>query len=217
MCPVCLGVKMDKVMVGDAGARLALDACRRCGGVWFELGEVQRIRRQPLTALMGRLPMAREDVRTLCHGCHAPLDRNAEQCAACGESNHLDCPSCSTRMLRQQHGAIVLDVCASCKGVWFDRSELQEIWKLEVDRALAHQQVPEGMQPQLRDVVLLDALFWAPDLMFYGMVAGADVAGATVTAIGSAPEAAAGAAEVVGEAAGGLFETIAEIIGNIFN
>ena len=45
-CPVCLGVKMEKTVVGKGEGgpdSLTLDHCARCGGMWFELGEVQRL------------------------------------------------------------------------------------------------------------------------------------------------------------------------------
>ena len=47
-CPVCLGVQMVKTPVrptrrGQSGGVL-LDHCERCGGVWFEAGEVQQMR-----------------------------------------------------------------------------------------------------------------------------------------------------------------------------
>ena len=38
-CPVCLGVAMTKTPIGRDGA-LVLDHCARCGGVWFDAGEL---------------------------------------------------------------------------------------------------------------------------------------------------------------------------------
>ncbi|HUP89470.1 MAG TPA: zf-TFIIB domain-containing protein, partial [Longimicrobiales bacterium] len=34
------------------------------------------------------------------------------------------------QMDRKQKGKMVLDLCSSCTGVWFDREELQQIWKM---------------------------------------------------------------------------------------
>ena len=39
-CPVCEGVEMSKVR--PSGSRkLLLDYCGRCGGMWFDQGEVE--------------------------------------------------------------------------------------------------------------------------------------------------------------------------------
>jgi len=41
-CPICLK-KMEKVIVGKAGAVLLIDRCRRGDGLWFDSGELQDI------------------------------------------------------------------------------------------------------------------------------------------------------------------------------
>jgi Zn-finger nucleic acid-binding protein len=42
-CPVCLGATLQKSTIRD-NAPLTLDYCKRCGGIWFDHGEVQRLR-----------------------------------------------------------------------------------------------------------------------------------------------------------------------------
>jgi len=214
-CPVCLGVKMEKATVvtqGDHGeGELTLDHCPRCGGMWFELGEVQRLRSEPPESLWTHVPTRAERHRAQCHACRAFLDRDEPECGACGAKARLNCPACDTTMLRARRSELTLDVCKQCKGVWFDHHELDEIWKLERNRFLAKRgggELARRKDDRGTDV-LFETLFWTPDLVFLG----AHAAGHGVAA---AAEAAPAAVEAVGEAAGGVFETIVEIVAGVF-
>ena len=139
-CPVCLGVKMEKTPVGS-GAKgddpLLLDHCPRCGGMWFELGEVQRLRAQPRETLWTQVPSREERHRAQCHSCRALVDRDAHECVTCGAKTHLQCPVCEKDMLQVRHDSLTLDVCKRCKGIWFDHHELESIWELERDKLIA--------------------------------------------------------------------------------
>ncbi len=221
-CPVCLGVPMEKVSLRRTDEGLVLDHCARCGGVWFEKGEVPRLAQQDPAELWKHIPPRASAPRPPCHGCFAPLDRDADACAACGTKNELSCPTCDRRMERRTHENLTLDVCAHCRGVWFDHAELKSVWTL----ALAHvseQRAGRGSDAALvAGDVLLQSLFWAPDLVFHAgeaAVHGAShVAGALANAsAGGAADAAMGAAEVVGGAAESVFETIMNIIASIFD
>jgi Zn-finger nucleic acid-binding protein len=209
---VCLGSHLEKTRVGRGG-ELELDHCRRCGGVWFELGEVQRLRHQRSRALWKRISPIPPDARTLCHSCHAPIDRNAESCAACGARNILDCPVCEQPLEAQTYQDIRLDICKSCRGVWFDHAELAAIWKLELAKDVTRRRA-SGLAPTLDapGLVVADALMFMPDVLFLG-------ARATGYALSGAAEAVAGSgvADAVAEAAGSVFEVIVEIIGGIFS
>lgn len=214
-CPVCLGVKMEKTTVGtraDGSAALTLDHCARCGGMWFELGEVQRLSFERPESLWSRIPVRDEPHRAQCHSCRALLDRDAPECAGCGAKTRLDCPACGTRMLLVREKALTLDVCKRCKGVWFDHHELDEIWKLERGRFVVKREKGGKLARRKGDEgtdVLFETLFWTPDLVFLG----AHAAGHGVAA---AAEAAPGALDAVGEAAGSVFETIVEIVAGVF-
>ena len=214
-CPVCLGVKMEKTTLGtggDAPGSLTLDHCARCGGMWFELGEVQRLSFERPESLWSRIAVRDEPHRAQCHSCRAFLNRGAPKCDGCGAKTRLDCPACDTTMLVVRQDALTLDVCKRCKGVWFDHHELEEIWKLERDRFLANRE-KGGKLARQKDArgreVLFETLFWTPDLVFLG----AHAAGHGVAA---AAEAAPAALDAVGEAAGGVFETIVEIVAGVF-
>jgi Zn-finger nucleic acid-binding protein len=221
-CPVCLGVQMEKVQIAEAGRVLTLDHCTRCGGVWFEKGEAQQLARFSPSDLWRHIPPRQTAPSPPCHGCHAPLARDAERCGACGTKNELQCPMCERTMERRQHAGLTLDVCAACKGVWFDHAELRSVWTLAIAE-LSRKRPGRGAEAlAVGGDVLLESLFWAPGLTLHAGAALAHGVGSAASALGSvsvdgAASAAMGAAEAVGGAAEGLFEMIMDIIGSIFD
>lgn len=128
-CPVCLNSVMNKSAI-QAQQPFTLDHCDNCGGTWFDAGEVLKLRGckpQDVLALMANV----EGIfQQQCQSCGGSIERNEERCQACGKPNVLNCPRCKTQMERKQKGRLVLDLCSSCSGVWFDREELQQIWNL---------------------------------------------------------------------------------------
>ena len=243
-CPVCLGVKMTKVrlplgggapVAGGAaaggaaagttaaaapGEELVLDHCDRCGGVWFELGEVQQLRRCDPSALWSAI-VRREGVHSMqCHSCSAHVPRTASHCAACGWEVRLDCPTCDRKMDISQQSGLRLDYCRNCKGVWFDHDELASIWNLEAG-ALMQRRHGSAMSEGAEGV--LGLLMYDPFAMYYGIHAAGYVAGSAANALSHAPEMISAAPEMVAEAAGAatevaasLFSTIVEIIAGLF-
>lgn len=206
-CPVCLGVKLEKLQIGD---ELVLDHCPRCGGLWFELGEVQTLGGRRPDALWDTVE-ARSDVhRARCHSCRSFVERDADRCPVCDAKNRLDCPSCAETMKQVAHDNLVVDVCRRCEGIWFDHHELEAIWTLERDRLVARYRDQGKVAKVARDgsEVLLETLVWAPELVVYGAVAAGKVASAVL-------EAAPGILEVLGDAAASVFETLVEIIAGI--
>jgi Zn-finger nucleic acid-binding protein len=221
-CPVCLGVQMEKVQMGNATSLLVLDHCPRCGGVWFEKGEAQQLTRHAPAELWKHIPPRESGPKPPCHGCHAPLDRDADRCAVCGAKNELACPICDKTMQRRHESGLTLDVCANCKGIWFDHAELKSLWAITLDAANRRRPGRASEAAAVGGDILLESLFWAPGLVIDTGVAAAHGLGQAVGALGGisvdgAASAAMGAAEVVGGAAEGLFETILSIIGSIFD
>ena len=225
-CPVCLGVAMQKAVVQGAGADVTIDACPRCGGIWFERGEARQIARHVPDALWKAVPRPSEPVRPPCHGCGARLDRDAERCAACGHRNVLRCPSCDLEMERRTHGALVLDLCRRCEGVWFDHVELSSIWRVNLTAATERAARHPGRGGEAMAVggdVLVSAMIWTPDLVLHGAFAATHAASAmtqsvgAVASSGAAAEAATAAVGVVGDAASGVFSMIADIIAGLFD
>jgi Zn-finger nucleic acid-binding protein len=216
-CPVCLGATMKKVHIADRSRDVMLDYCPRCGGMWFELGEVQSLRAHPAQSLWSRVERRTEHFRMPCHNCQAIIDRNAAECSACGWKNVLQCPSCDRPMQAETHDGLRLDVCRKCRGVWFDHIELEAIWAI----SLTPKRAPAGGRNQLgaTDVGwgVAEVLVYSPDLLFYGAHASGMLIEGASGALSNAPELLGSAAGAVGDAAGGVFEAIVEIISGIFN
>jgi len=43
------------------------------------------------------------------------------------ELHFLHCPKCGQRLAPERYGAVEIDVCAGCKGLWLDAHELDQI------------------------------------------------------------------------------------------
>ena len=206
-CPVCVGVVMEKARLDGNAAGLTVDFCPRCGGLWFDRGEVGQIAQRQPQSIQKFVPERADRVRPPCPECSTPLDRDAEKCVACGHRNVIDCPVCDEPMERRPHSGLVLDFCRRCHGVWFDNAELSAIWRMNLAAATRARRGRGARALDAGGDVLLQAMFWSPDLVVYGGMATAHVVG----------ELAGPAAEVVGEAAEGVFSSILEIIAGLFD
>jgi Zn-finger nucleic acid-binding protein len=225
-CPVCLGAKMEKRTARGLSTAVTLDVCMRCGGIWFERGEMRQLAAQSPESLWCEVPRRTETVRPPCHGCGAPLHRDAERCAVCGRRNVLHCPRCDLQMERRAQGDLMLDLCRRCDGVWFDHVELEGLWRLSLLAATARIHTPSQGAGSAAGNAIVESLVYAPDLVVHGASAAVQVTSAAVESIGSAAlggaaeagvHAAGAAAELIGHAAEGVFTLIAEIIGGLFD
>jgi Zn-finger nucleic acid-binding protein len=214
-------VKLSHVGLGP-GPDLVLDACARCGGIWFDRGEIARLRRYQPKALWKKIAPPTEAFRGPCQDCGALMDRNALHCPACGRENVINCPACGDTVRLAREAGLDVDACRRCGGVWFDAVELSRIWNGELDKALDRRRragAVAGREPG-RAPVLLDAMadpfltIWMVDGAFH---AGAAVAGGAGHLIGAAPEAAAAVVEGTAGVAESVFEAIAAIIEGIFS
>lgn len=197
---------MDKAQVKGPGGFLTLDHCGRCGGIWFERGEVQQLAARDPAALWAEVAPRADTPRPPCHHCQALIDRDAEKCEACGKPNVLDCPTCDLEMKRHAVNGLLLDVCERCQGVWFDHKELAAVWKLSIDAAtVARRRRPSAAGDALAvgGDVLLNTMFWAPGLVVDGAIGAAHLGGAAL--------------EVAGGAAEGVFEAILGFISSLFD
>jgi Zn-finger nucleic acid-binding protein len=217
-CPVCLGVTMKKAPVGPGGGAPYVDCCTRCGGLWFELGEVELARQQTPDALSAYVARHPGPARTQCHACHGLMTRDAP-CPHCGHAPAIDCPSCARTLEVVEHAGMVLDACRHCRGIWFDRHELSLIWEHERSAAIDRLRRRGRLTPEAehRSVALLEGLWYVPDLAFYGAYAGVEAVSSAAQAAGSAPEVVEAALEASGEAAASVFEVVVAIVGGIFS
>jgi Zn-finger nucleic acid-binding protein len=201
-CPVCL-IMMDKAQVKGRAGVLTLDHCSRCGGVWFERGEVQALAMSQPAALWTEVAPRADLPKPLCHHCQSPIDRDAPKCGACGKPNVLNCPSCDQTMRRHEVNGLVLDVCERCHGVWFDNRELSAVWRLSVEAMQRRRSSGLGEAAAIGGDVLLNTMFWAPGLVVEGAIGAAHLGGAAI--------------EVAGGAAEGVFEAILGFISSLFD
>jgi hypothetical protein len=217
-CPVCLGATMEKVAIG--GARdLILDHCPRCGGIWFEYGEVPLLRERGPSALWARMPRRDGISRAQCHACHALIVRDSDRCGACGHRTRFHCPACQQPMEPVRLGERTFDVCKRCRGVWFDHHELAAVWDHEKHNALERRlgQDASARESAGGSVVLLDAMAYSPDVVWFGAHAAGHVVDASVAGMAHAPQAIGAAAEVAAEAATSVFDVILEIVAGFFS
>lgn len=213
-CPVCLGARMEKLKP-SADVDLLLDSCKRCGGIWFDAGEVDRLRQCHPQALAAHVVLGQDAHRMKCHACHAGMPRNADRCPACKWENVVLCPTCGRALRRVEREGVKLDVCRHCRGAWFDNVELAAIWNRKVDVLARREGRDLTAAGVAGDYFLLDALLWAPHLGFHAMEGGASVVDAAASAGGIA-EVAGNVVEGAGDLAGSVFESIAGILADLF-
>lgn len=104
-CPAC-GASL---VASGAANGVEIDACMGCGGIWLDVGELER-----LTADVA----SREDGEVV------PRRRGGDE-----EVRYRECPRCREVMLRRNFGAtsgVIVDECAR-HGLFLDAGELQAI------------------------------------------------------------------------------------------
>ncbi|RMH69083.1 MAG: hypothetical protein D6675_13765 [Gemmatimonadetes bacterium] len=225
-CPVCLGVKMDKLKVAPQ-ATFLVDHCRRCGGMWFDQGEVQLLRQTSAKVLARKINLKPEAYQMQCHSCHTRMDRNLDKCPNCNWKNIINCPCCHQPLKPVEHSGLRLDICKTCKGVWFDQIELAQIWNIQLDHLAKRKKgvlTTAGEAGEEAAELFTEALIYDPFLTLIAVDTALDVGaavGGTILdisgeAISNAPEMAGAVFEGGAELAGSIFEAIAEIIASLF-
>lgn len=209
-CPVCLGVQMAKLKP-EPGLDLVLDHCERCGGIWFDEGEVVRLRGSSPRALATRVKMSDKAWAMQCHSCHAAMSRDSERCPACGWKNVLGCPVCDQPLEPVNRDGVTLDICRRCRGAWLDNVELAEIWNRSV-AALARRRGRTVPERYVDNYFFLDAFFWPLAMPFPG-AGPAAIPGALPEGAGAVAE---GAAAGIGDVAGGIVDQAGEVAGGVF-
>lgn len=107
-CPVCLGGPLDKLRLKVQGG-LLLDYCQRCGGIWFDAGEIPQLRRYHPQVLWRRIVLHDEQYHMTCHACFGRMLRNASRCPVCRWQNVIDCPVCARPLRPLEHDGLKLE------------------------------------------------------------------------------------------------------------
>jgi uncharacterized protein len=107
-CPVC---KVTMIIVEHE--RIELDYCTKCLGVWFDAGELE--------LLSERLSLDKETL-------------SLQEIWALPEANVSEkarrCPICRKKMRKVHVGEetkVLLDICPSQHGIWFDSGEVSQV------------------------------------------------------------------------------------------
>jgi len=106
------GTELEKVEI----LGLELDKCHKCDGIWFDRGELERIREAPQADL--------EEVLEVKYG-----DPKYKEGPVAG---YMRCPRCGARLQQQRYtylNPVKVDRCEKCLGFWLDDTELDAIVK----------------------------------------------------------------------------------------
>jgi Zn-finger nucleic acid-binding protein len=115
-CPSC-GTKLSSTRFLNE----TVDRCAKCGGMWLDGGELQR--------MGGRLDDSIDWPENL-----ADYGRQLEV----KPDRSMTCPRDGTALVAVHYGPseVVIDVCPKCSGVWLDRGEFARISKDLEDAAV---------------------------------------------------------------------------------
>ncbi|MBB4636122.1 zf-TFIIB domain-containing protein [Longimicrobium terrae] len=205
-CPACLGIPLEKVAVEPG---LDIDHCNRCGGNWILQAHTPQLAAVPRAFARAALSHRTEEFRFLCHGCHAPMERNSARCGTCEWGNHLDCPSCGRAMAHRKHQHITLDACAHCRGIWLDHAELWALWTAAA-AAVAH--TSGGLASDIGSGLdaadaIFNVLYYGPELVRvsgHALSAGVEAAANIAEGTGGVLSLLHGAGEVAGAVFGAI-------------
>ncbi|MEI6084113.1 MAG: zf-TFIIB domain-containing protein [Verrucomicrobiota bacterium] len=54
------------------------------------------------------------------------------------ELHHMHCPKCGQKLVVEKYGAVEVDVCGGCRGLWLDANELDAIVENTKKRGAFH-------------------------------------------------------------------------------
>ncbi len=103
-CVKCTSI-LDKSMVGD----VEVDLCPSCGGLWLDSGELEKIGKS-----------SKDDVdklRTALVGSAAPEPAS---------DTMTPCPACPGQLKEMKLGAVTIEFCGACSGIFLDKGELDQ-------------------------------------------------------------------------------------------
>ena len=127
-CLKCTSV-LDKARIDE----IEVDLCPRCGGLWLDHGELERLARKQAGEVdrLRRLLAAKKGPPPI------PSDLTSS------------CPACTSTMREVKLAGLTIDFCSRCKGVFLDRGE--------IDLALKAIQDAKATVPQLVAAAVAEA------------------------------------------------------------
>lgn len=108
LCPACKQVSM--LLFGDD--KLEIDSCPECFGLWFDGEELRQF--LPSQSLAEKI-LSQDRMEQMLRS--QPRDPGHERI----------CPQCSIAMRESPVGAVQVDVCFRCRGIWLDQGELSRL------------------------------------------------------------------------------------------
>ena len=102
-CLKCTSV-LDKARVDE----IEVDVCPRCGGLWLDHGELERLSRKQASEI--------ERLRKLLAPRKGPPPVASDLTSSC--------PACTGKMREVKLSALTIDYCTRCKGLFLDRGEI---------------------------------------------------------------------------------------------
>ena len=137
-CPVCY-----IPMIAVEYAKIELDYCVKCSGVWFDAGE---------------LALLLESVQL--EGSSIPINRILTSPQIESSEKKRRCPICGKKMRKATLGhnpEITIDACPQEDGLWFDKEEISQLIGQLPEKAPAK----SGSQGQV--IAFLGDVFKAPE------------------------------------------------------
>ncbi|MDQ7821244.1 MAG: zf-TFIIB domain-containing protein [Candidatus Eremiobacteraeota bacterium] len=108
-CPACETIMLKPAK--DPATGLHLEACPRCRGWWFDVGELERFLRS-------------SEFRCQVEDFDRKSAASPEGRAPISGYRLLVCCKCGTAMHERVFRGIKIDVCQNCRSLWFDAGEL---------------------------------------------------------------------------------------------
>ncbi len=111
-CPRCNNTPLQEHKINDISCTLQVDVCPKCGGTWFDHGELEQIENIVELSII--------EIRKI-------PDKDTQL-------QKLKCPSCNLHpaLLKYEHQRdkkVIIDYCEVCHGIWLDKGELEAIQK----------------------------------------------------------------------------------------
>jgi len=102
-------VKCNSILDKATFEGLEVDLCPKCGGLWLDRGEITRTAKLPSEELTR--------LRSLLSGKAGPPPIPTE--------NKAPCPACPGSLSEVMLGAVHVDYCNKCHGIFLDKGELE--------------------------------------------------------------------------------------------